>query len=134
MKSGYAMNPQTGRIISKTTAKYKKMVKQGLIIENDDIQKVEKVKKVDVVQSESDSEPEQFDESKLQSKLADISTDMIKKNLKSIVKAQKLSDKELDTMLKKLLYKKLCIEPEPRIKKKKKKRIIESSSEESESD
>jgi hypothetical protein len=59
---------------------------------------------------------------------------MIKKNLKSIVKAQKLSDKELDTMLKKLLYKKLCIEPEPKMKPKKKKKYVESSSEESDSD
>ena len=39
-----------------------------------------------------------------------ISTDMIQKNLKKVVKAQKLSDDEMDDMLKRLLYKKLCMD------------------------
>jgi hypothetical protein len=124
MKEGYALNPETGRIISKTTSKYKKMVKMGLIVENDE--KVKKVEKKPVPEPEPESEPE-FCETKLQTKIADISTTLIKDNLKSIVKAQKLTDKQMDIMLKKLLFRKLCMEPEPK-KKPKKKRYVESSS------
>jgi hypothetical protein len=67
---------------------------------------------------------------------------MIKDNLKTIVKSQKLSDKDMDILIKKLLFEKLCIKPdktkpkETKEKKKKKKfRIVEPSSEsDSESD
>ena len=67
---------------------------------------------------------------------------MIKDNLKTIVKSQKLNDKELDILLKKMLYEKLCLgkntdkPKETKEKKKKKKfKIVEPSSEsESESD
>ena len=91
-----------------------------------------------------EDEPE-FDESKLQLKLADISTDMIQKNLKKIVKSQKLSDAEMDDMLRRLLYKRLCLD-EPKESKKKEKpakkkgnkkfKLVEppSSEDESESD
>ena len=83
---------------------------------------------------------EPFNEHKLQEKLADISTDLIKSNLKKVVKAQKLSDAEFDILLKKMLFKKLCINEQPKQpkedKKKKKKskfKIIEPSSSDSES-
>jgi hypothetical protein len=70
---------------------------------------------------------------------------MIQKNLKKIVKSQKLSDAEMDDMLRRLLYKRLCLEPEPKEPKKKempakkkgkkKFKLVEPSSEdESESD
>ena len=70
---------------------------------------------------------------------------MIQKNLKKVVKAQKLSDAEMDDMLKRLLYKKLCMaEPmkpakkekpkKPKKKAKKKYKIVEPSSSESESE
>ena len=59
--------------------------------------------------------------------------------MKQIVKAQKLTDAEMDTLMKKLLYKKLCIEePTPKkVKKKKKpkpKFVVVSSESESESE
>ena len=64
-----------------------------------------------------------FDERDLQLKLADISTDMIEKNLKKIVKSKKLSNVEMDDMLRRMLYKKLCLE-EPKTKPKKKEKPI----------
>jgi hypothetical protein len=146
--SEYAKNTNTGRLIKRSTSLYRKLKKLNQVEELTDATDIpskpvaeaikSKPQKPHIVQTEPDEpdepdEPEPFDESKLQSKLADISTDMIKKNMKKIVKAQKLSDKELDIMLKKLLYNKLCID-EPKPKKKKKKRVVESSSEESESD
>lgn len=145
MKEGYAINPETGRIISKTTAKYKKLVKLGKIDENEQKEQKEP-KQVEIVKEkvvetvkEQDLEPA-FDESKLQSKLADISTSMIKDNLKKVVESQKLSDDELDMMLKRMLYKKLCIEkPKSKkpVKKKKTKKpkfkVVSSSESESES-
>jgi hypothetical protein len=83
----------------------------------------------------------EFNEKHLQTKLAEISTDMIKDNLKTIVKAQKLTDKDMDILIKKLLFEKLCIKPdkpkekkETKEKKKKKFKIVEPSSSESESD
>ena len=86
--------------------------------------------------------PIEFNEKHLQNKLAEISTDLIRDNLKTIVKSQKLSDKDMDILLKKMLYEKLCMKPdktkpkETKEKKKKKKfKIVEPSSEsESESD
>jgi hypothetical protein len=69
---------------------------------------------------------------------------MIKKNLKTIVKSQKLTDAETDQMLRKMLYEKLCLAPEPspekptkpkkKAKKSKFKLIEPSSSDEDSSD
>jgi hypothetical protein len=155
MQKGFAMNPITNRIISKTTAKYRKLVKQGIIIEDIDVieppkvepQKVEKIEpKIEKVKIEPVVKPQkepiepEYDESKLQSKLAEISTDLIQKNLKKIVKSQSLSDSEMDLLLRKMLYKKLCIDQpdKPAIKKVKKSKfkIVQpkTSSDESESD
>ena len=84
--------------------------------------------------------PIEFNEKHLQTKLAELSTDLIRDNLKTIVKSQKLSDKDMDILIKKMLYEKLCMKPdkpkETKEKKKKKKfKIVEPSSEsESESD
>ncbi len=39
MKIGYALNPESGRIISKSTAKYRKLVKLGLISDEEEPQK-----------------------------------------------------------------------------------------------
>jgi hypothetical protein len=137
--SEYAKNLNTGRLIKKSTSLYKKLKKLNQVSEIDEIDEPDVIKTAkptfDVVKT-SEPEPEinepEFDESKLQTKLADISTDLIQKNMKKIVKAQKLSDKELDLLLKKMLFKKLCIdepEPKPKKKKKPKKRVVESSSE-----
>ena len=148
MKEGYVLNPQTNRIISTKTAKYKKLVKLGLIVEDKPkVEKVEKPQKVEVkeavIEPEVEADEEQpFDEAKLQMKLADISTSVVKKNMKQIIKNQKLSDNEYDLLLKKMLYKKLCSdEPKEKVKPKKVKKpkknkfkLKEPSSSESESE
>jgi hypothetical protein len=153
----FVINTNTNRLISTKTALYRKLKKLGQV---KDIEKTkelqvkveqpvlepEKMKKVIKKAPEPtvvEDEPE-FDESKLQLKLADISTDMIQKNLKKIVKSQKLSDIEMDDMLKRLLYKRLCLEPEPKPKESKKKekpakkktkfKVVVPSSSESDSD
>ena len=143
MSNEHAINCKTGRLISKKTALYRKLKKLGQIkeIENEE-PKVEKVKTVEVKAVEVNVEPVEYDPKRLQEKLADISTDLIKDNLKQIIKNQKLSNDDFDILLKKMLFKKLCIDEQPKpkqVSKKKKKpkpklKIIESSSSESESD
>ena len=127
--SDKVLNKRTNRMVKVGTQSYRNALRSG---------DIEPPKTVEAIEPEPVEEPEpEFSESKLQKKLADISTNMIKDNMRQIVKAQKLTDTEMDDMLKKMLYKKLCIE-EPKkkvqIKKKKKFKIKEPSSSESESD
>jgi hypothetical protein len=124
--SEYAKNLETKRLIKKSTAQYRRLKKLNLVEEI-----AEPVEPEPVEPEPVEHEPE-FDEVKLQTKLASISTSLIRSNLKKIVKAQKLSDTELDDMLKRMLYKKLCLTPSEPKKKVKKKKIVVSS--ESESD
>ena len=119
-------NPLTKRYVKIGSPAYKRLVRAGTLpaVEQPEI-------------PPPNPEAPEFNEKKLQTKLAEISTDMIKDNLKTIVKSQKLSYKDLDILLKKMLYEKLCIKPDKpkETKKKKKFKIVEPSSEsESESD
>jgi hypothetical protein len=147
----YAINLNTGRTIKKSTANYRKLKKLNRIQEIEEHEKEQppKISKpVDIEEPEvlvADNEhiDTKFDERDFQEKLVDISTDMIEKNLKKIVKSKKLSNDEMDDMLRRMLYKKLCLEQqkpkklkEKPIKKKKDKKkfkIVESSESESES-
>ena len=139
----FAINLNSGRLLKKTTSLYKRLKKLNKVKEIEDGEQPE----VKQPGAQRDEEPrgreashrhveepieEPFNEHKLQEKLADISTDLIKSNLKKVVKAQKLSDAEFDILLKKMLFKKLCINEQPKQpkedKKKKKKskfKIIE---------
>ena len=139
-KSEFAINVNTGRLIKKTTGLYRKLKKLNKVKEIEDGEQPEvkepEVKAVEVVKQE-----EPFNEHKLQMKLADISTDLIKDNLKQIIKNQKLNDDDFDVLLKKMLFQKLCIadpkqpkQPKEKKKKKSKFNIVEPSSSESESD
>ena len=139
-KSEFAINVNTGRLIKKTAGLYKKLKKLNKVKEIEDGEQPEvkepEVKAVEVVKQE-----EPFNEHKLQMKLADISTDLIKDNLKQIIKNQKLNDDDFDVLLKKMLFQKLCIadpkqpkQPKEKKKKKSKFKIVEPSSSESESD
>jgi hypothetical protein len=156
MSSKYAINLDTQRLVLKSTAKYKKLAKLGRVKEIEEIDKKEPEPEPETEASkktEASPEPAKkktpdnnldFDESKLQTKLADISTDMIKENLSKIVKSKKLTDDEMDTLIKKMLYEKLCIDkPDKKSKPKKKPvkkskkskfKIVEPSSSDSESD
>ena len=146
----YAISLKTNRLIKKSTANYRKLKKLGMVREINEVEEstptpktVEPTPEPVLDVSTAKQPTPEFDEAKLQMKLGEISTDMIQKNLKKVVKAQKLSDAEMDDMLKRLLYKKLCMaEPtkpakkeKPKKKAKKKFKIVEPSSEsESESD
>jgi hypothetical protein len=125
----HAINLESGRLIKKSTAKYKKLKKLGKVKEIQDEKAIE-----------PESEPE-FDERDLQHRVADLTTSMVADNMKKIVKAQKLSDTEYDALLKRMLYKKLCIDEPKKPKKvkktkkgKKKFKIVEPPSESESSD
>ena len=120
-------NPLTKRYVKIGSPAHKRLVRAGVL------------PPVEETPPEPNPEAPEFNEKHLQTKLAEISTDMIKDNLKTIVKNQKLSDKDLDILLKKMLYEKLCLgkntDKPKETKKKKKFKIVEpSSSDESESD
>ena len=128
------INPRTKRFVKVGSQSYKRLVREGIIVpEQPDTRQEENTLHLD---TEPETGPE-FDESLLQKKMANISTDLIQKNMKKIVKAQKLSDKDMDMLLKKMLYKKLCVEEKPPKKKpgkKKKFKVVEPSSSESSDD
>ena len=138
----FAINVNTGRLIKKTTGLYRKLKKLNKVKEIEDGEQP-KVKEPEVKAVEVVKQEKPFNEHKLQMKLADISTDLIKDNLKQIIKNHKLNDDDFDVLLKKMLFQKLCIadpkQPkQPKEKKKKKSKttfkIVEPSSSESESD
>jgi len=146
----YAISLKTNRLVKKSTANYKKLKKLGMVRE---IGPVEPEPETPPPTPEPEPEPTpvlavatakqptpEFDEHDLQIKMAELTTDMVANNMKKIVKAQKLSDAEYDTLLKKMLYQKLCMDEKPKKPKKekpkkakKKFKIVEPSSE-SESD
>ena len=140
----YAISLKTNRLVKKSTANYRRLKKLNLVkeVEEEPVAVVHNTtpeKSAEPAESEP-TEPE-FDERDLQLKLADISTSVVKKNMKQILKNQKLSDDEYDMLLKKMLYKKLCLDepkeskkkPKP-VKKKAKFKVVEPSSSESDSD
>ena len=131
------INPLTKKFIKIGSPQHKRLVRGGVL---PPVEQPETPPPTPEISQTPPPTPE-FNEKKLQTKLAEISTDMIQKELKTIVKSQKLSEKDLDILLKKMLYEKLCMQPdktkpkETKEKKKKKKfKIVEPSRSESESD
>ena len=120
-------NPLTKRYVKIGSPQHKRLVRNGTLPPVEETPQTPEALGI----------PIEFNEKHLQTKLAEISTDLIRDNLKTIVKSQKLSDKDMDILIKKLLFEKLCLKPDktkPKEKKKKKKfKIVEPSSE-SESD
>ena len=141
----YAISLKTNRLIKKSTANYRKLKKLNQIkeIEPRAQLRAQPTPEPDSPEPEPDSpEPDspgtEFNERDLQLKLAELSTTVVQRNMKKIIRSQKLSDKEYDLLLKKMLYEKLCVRATPPVKptkKKKKFKIVQpSSSSESESD
>jgi hypothetical protein len=133
--SEFAINTETNRLIKKSTAKYKRLFKLG---KTKEIPVADEPKPKSKPESESESESE-FNERDLQHKMAEMTTDMVASNMKQIIKSQKLSDAEYDTLLKKMLFKKLCQPTKPAKKKPKKKakkrfKVVSSESESESSD
>lgn len=136
--SEYAISLKTNRLVKKSTANYRKLKKLNLVKEIDQTESPPPMKppSPERVESTEPDEPVEFNERDLQNKMMDISTSVVKKNMKQIIKNQKLSDDEYDMLLKKMLYEKLCLkEPKKQPKKKKAKfKIVEPSSESSDSE
>ena len=145
----YAISLKTNRLIKKSTANYRKLKKLGMVREINEVEEdastptpktVEPTPEPVLAVSTAKQPTPEFDERDLQHRVADLTTSMVADNMKKIVKAQKLSDTEYDTLLKKMLYQKLCIEPKKPAKKKqgkkkgKKYKIVEPSESESDSD
>ena len=137
----YAISLKTNRLIKKSTANYRKLKKLNQIkeIEPGAQPRAQPTPEPDSPEPEPDSpepEPEpEFNERDLQLKLAELSTTVVQRNMKKIIRSQKLSDTEYDLLLKKMLYEKLCGDPPVKPTKKKKKfKIVQPSSSESESD
>ena len=136
--NGYAFSLKTNRLVKKSTANYRKLKKLNLIKELDAVEPVP----AELPSAEPEPEPvePEFSEHDLQHNMAELTTNMVADNVKKIVKSQKLSNEEYDALLRRMLYKKLCIDPEPtktktkKGKKAKKKFKIVEPSESSDSD
>ena len=137
----YALSLKTNRLVKKSTANYRKLKKLNLIKELDAVEPVPAETPPPSPEPEpvEHVEPE-FSERDLQEKMIELTTNMVADNVKKIVKSQKLSNEEYDALLRRMLYKKLCIDPEPtktktkKGKKAKKKFKIVEPSESSDSD
>ena len=149
-KNEYSINLETNRLIKKNTSKYKRLLKLGKIKQIDKHEEtehpvspevVEQVKKVEKVEKVQDD----FSEEKLQKLLVSKSTDIISQNMDKFMDTHKLTDEQVDIMVRKLLYEKLMGQTSKKEQPKKEKtktkkskfklRKVESSSEsEEESD
>ena len=136
----YAISLKTNRLIKKSTANYRKLKKLNQIKEIEPRAQPRAQPSPEPEPDSPEPEPEpEFNERDLQNKLAELSTTVVQRNMKKIIKSQKLSDTEYDLLLKKMLYEKLCLISEPPVKptkkkKKKKFKIVQPSSSESDSD
>ena len=128
MNTLYVENPQTGRLIKKTTAKCKKLVKLGLITLPPE-PKVEAVKEPEVQKVEPEPEPVS-----LKSEIAKTTVNIVKENINSF---RDLSQEDTSALLRKLLIDKLCPKKPKKSKTKSKFKLKPpppSSESESESD
>jgi hypothetical protein len=132
MSEMYILNPKSQRYISKTSRLYIRLVKEGVIVEP-------------VVEPEALPEPvvvPQKPPTSLKKKLAKVAVGVIAENSQELAGTRDLDDDQVDQLLKRMLYEKLCLEPakkkKPKAKpKKRKKKVVvlpSSSDEESESD
>jgi hypothetical protein len=122
----FVINPKTKRLILKSSRLYDKLVKEGVI---------EEVIEPTPVVTEEIIETPNNNSKKLKKKLKRISFDSIKENKDRLKDSEDLSDKQLDKLLKRMLFEKLCVKTKkaPKKKPKKKKKIVIVSSSEDES-
>jgi hypothetical protein len=127
----YVLNPKSQRYISRTSRLYEKLVKQGVIVEP-------------VIKPTPPPEPvaplvKPPSPLLLKRSLAKVAVNVIAENRSQLAGTKDLDDDQVDQLLKRLLYEKLCIKKPKRAKskakaKKKKKVIVPSSSEEESSE
>ena len=125
----YATNLNTGRLISKSTALYRRLKKLG---------QTEELPPPAVTPAPPPSPDPEPAQAPLREKVIDAATDLIAENKKQFAK---LNQQDSDDLLKRLLFEKLCVnapmkasKAPPPSKKKSKKYVVESSEEETESD
>jgi hypothetical protein len=132
MSELYILNPKSQRYISKTSRLYIRLVKEGVIVEP----VVEPV-----VEPEALPEPvvvPQKPPTSLKKKLAKVAVGVIAENSQELAGTRDLDDDQVDQLLKRMLYEKLCLtekkskrKPKPKPKRKKKVVVVSSSEEES---
>jgi hypothetical protein len=124
MSNEYAISLKTNRLVKKSTANYRKLQKLNLIKEIDVKEQPTHTEQPSPPQPEKTlaAEPDvpEFSEHDLQHKMAELTTNMVADNMKQIIKSQKLNDSEYSSLLRRMLYNKLCME-EPKEPKKKEK-------------
>jgi hypothetical protein len=128
MSELYILNPKSQRYISKTSRLYIRLVKEGVIVEP-------------VVEPETLPEPvvvPQKPPTSLKKKLAKVAVGVIAENSQELAGTRDLDDDQVDQLLKRMLYEKLCLtekkskrKPKPKPKRKKKVVVVSSSEEES---
>jgi hypothetical protein len=146
MQEGYALNPQTNRIIKTSTAKYKKLVKLGIIVPEvkNEVEKVVGIPEVKkVVENIPEVQNAVIPEVKkvvsappVKALLAQELTDIVAEHKAKFTR--ELTEKETNLLLKQLLYEKLVKQPKkpkkPKSKKTKFKLRTPPSSDQSESE
>jgi hypothetical protein len=128
MSEMYILNPKSQRYISRTSRLYIRLVKEGVIVEP-------------VVEPETLPEPvvvPQKAPTSLKKKLAKVAVGVIAENSQELAGTRDLDDDQVDQLLKRMLYEKLCLtekkskrKPKPKPKRKKKVVVVSSSEEES---
>ena len=122
----YAISLETNRLIKKSTANYKRLKKLNMVREIEPTEKPTPTPTPKPTIEPMEKPTPEFDERDLQVKMAELTTDMVAENVRKIVKSQKLSDAEYNTLLKKMLYQKLCVN-EPTSKSTKSKISVKST-------
>jgi len=119
------LNPRTNRMIKIGSQMYNKAVKDGSITIESNESTTTPIKRIKDTKLDNDSDDNEPD---LNNKMSNLCTDLIKDNKTNF---KKLSQKESDELLKKLLLKKLSND-KPIKKKKKPKKVYSSSESDSE--
>jgi len=117
--SDLILNPRTQRFVKIGGPSYRKAIKNGDIIPPS-MKNVKPVEQPDPIEPIQHPEIE-YDESRLQDKLSEMTKNVIQNNFEQLAN-ENLTDKQIDKLLKKMLFQKLCIDqPTDKLKVKPKK-------------
>jgi hypothetical protein len=144
--SAYILNPKTNRFVLKSGPVGKRLIKSEPMIAGDvTFRDGGEKDEIDIIAGDKIEQSAPITSNDIKGKMAEVSADIIKDNKRLFKNSKNMTDDELDTLLKQLLYKKLCGSSESitkpkkpkkksikrRKKLKKKKRFIITSSDES---
>ena len=120
--SDLILNPRTQRFVKIGGASYRKAIKNGDIIPPSmkNVKPVEQPAVEQPVPSPIQPPEIEYDESRLQDKLGEMTKNVIKTNFEQLAN-ENLTDKQIDKLLKKMLFQKLCVDQPTRKEKKPKK-------------